>query len=52
MSEKTFGFIGCGNMGQAMALAACKTTAAADILLTNRTQEKAKAFAAAHGMTV
>ena len=45
-------FIGCGNMGQAMALAACKTTAAADILLTNRTQEKAKAFAAAHGMTV
>ncbi len=45
-------FIGCGNMGQAMALAALKTTPAEDILLTNRTLQKAVDFAVPHGMTV
>ncbi|MBR4888959.1 MAG: pyrroline-5-carboxylate reductase [Clostridia bacterium] len=45
-------FIGCGNMGQAMALAALKTTPAEDILLTNRTLQKAVDFAAPYGMTV
>lgn len=49
---KKIAFIGCGNMGQAMALAAAKTMNPSDILLTNRTRAKAETFAAAHGMTV
>ena len=45
MSEKTFGFIGCGNMGGAMATAACKS-GVGRVLLANRTQAKAEALAA------
>ena len=45
MSEKTFGFIGCGNMGGALATAACKS-GVGRVLLANRTQAKAEALAA------
>ena len=45
MSEKTFGFIGCGNMGGALATAACKS-GVGRVLLANRTQAKAEAWAA------
>ena len=45
MSEKTFGFIGCGNMGGALATAACKS-GVGRVLLANRTQVKAEALAA------
>ena len=41
----TFGFIGCGNMGGALAHAVCKTVPADQVFLTNRTVEKAKALA-------
>ena len=44
MSEKTFGFIGCGNMGGALATAACKS-GVGRVLLANRTQAKAEALA-------
>ena len=39
------GFIGCGNMGGALARAAAKAVPPADILLANRTPEKARALA-------
>lgn len=39
------GFIGCGNMGSAMARAVCKASAPKDILLANRTPAKAEALA-------
>lgn len=39
------GFIGCGNMGSAMARAVCKANAPKDILLANRTPAKAEALA-------
>lgn len=42
---KTFGFIGTGNMGGALVRAACKTLEPAQILLANRTPEKAQALA-------
>ena len=45
MSEKTFGFIGCGNMGGALATAACKS-GVGRVLLANRTQAKAEALVA------
>ena len=45
MSEKNFGFIGCGNMGGALATAACKS-GVGRVLLANRTQAKAEALAA------
>ena len=41
----TFGFIGCGNMGGALARAVCKTTPADQVFLTNRTADKARALA-------
>jgi pyrroline-5-carboxylate reductase len=41
MDKPLFGFIGCGNMGSALARAARKTLGASQILLTNRTAEKA-----------
>ena len=40
-----FGFIGTGNMGGAMATAARKAVPGKDLLLSNRTPEKAKALA-------
>ena len=42
---KTFGFIGTGNMGSALARAAAKTLDPVSIILHNRTMEKAKALA-------
>ena len=45
MTEAIFGFIGCGNMGGALATAARKALPGKDILLANRTPEKARALA-------
>lgn len=42
---ETIGFIGCGNMGAALARAAAKIIPAGDIMLANRTPEKAHALA-------
>ena len=47
--NKTFGFIGTGNMGGALARAASKAMPADDILLTNKTQSKAELLAAELG---
>ena len=41
----TFGFIGCGNMGGALARAMAKTVSPKEILLTNSSLEKARALA-------
>ena len=35
-----YGFIGCGNMGGAVARAVCKSAGAGDVLLANRTPAK------------
>lgn len=48
----TFGFIGCGNMGGALARAVCKAVPADQVFLTNRTAEKAKALADELGCSV
>ena len=45
----TFGFIGTGNMGGALARAVCKTIPAGDVLLANRTPAKAEALASELG---
>ena len=45
MSAYTFGFIGAGNMGAALARAACRTLPAGEIILSNRTAAKAEALA-------
>ena len=45
MADAIFGFIGCGNMGGALATAARKALEGKDILLANRTPEKAAALA-------
>ena len=42
----TLGFIGTGNMGGALARAACKSISSDQVFLANRTAEKAKALAA------
>ena len=42
---KSIGFIGTGNMGGAVAIAAAKSKAAPEILLANRTREKAEKLA-------
>lgn len=47
-----FGFIGCGNMGGAIAKAVCKTTGPEQILLSNRTAEKAVRLAEELGCQV
>ena len=44
-----FGFIGTGNMGSSLARAMCKNVEGSDILLANRTAEKAAALAAELG---
>ena len=41
----TLGFIGTGNMGGALARAACKSIPSDQVFLSNRTAEKAKALA-------
>ena len=47
-----FGFIGCGNMGGALATAARKALPGENLLLSNRTPEKAKALAERLGARV
>ena len=42
---KTIGFLGCGNMGGAVARAVCKGAGSGDVLLANRTPAKAQALA-------
>ena len=51
MARYTFGFIGAGNMGSALARAAVKSLAPEQILLSNRTAAKAEALAAQLGCT-
>lgn len=46
---KTIGFIGCGNMGGAMARAVCRVADPAGVVLANRTPAKAQALAQALG---
>ena len=48
----TLGFIGCGNMGGALARAACKSVPSDQVFLANRTPEKAKALAEELGCRV
>lgn len=45
MKNPIFGFIGCGNMGGALATAARKALPGESLLLANRTPEKARALA-------
>ncbi len=44
-----FGFIGCGNMGGALAQAVCKSVSPDQVLLANRTADKAHALASELG---
>lgn len=46
---KTIGFIGCGNMGGALARAICRTVEPGNVVLANRTPAKAEALAAELG---
>lgn len=46
MANYTFGFIGTGNMGSALAKAAVKNVSPAKIILSNRTAARAEALAA------
>ncbi len=46
------GFIGCGNMGGALARAAVKGVSAESVKIAEKDKEKAKAFAAETGVTV
>jgi pyrroline-5-carboxylate reductase len=46
---KTIGFIGCGNMGGAIARAVCKAAGPQAVFLANRTPAKAQALAAQLG---
>lgn len=48
----SFGFIGTGNMGGALAGAVCKATDPKNVILANRTREKAEKLAAALGCKV
>ena len=41
----TFGFLGTGNMGGALARAVCRRVPAGDVVLSNRTAAKAEALA-------
>lgn len=49
MTMEKIGFIGSGNMGGALARAACKSGDPARVMLANRTQAKAEALAAELG---
>ena len=49
--EKTYGFIGVGNMGGALARACCRAVGAGNVRVSNRTAEKARALAAELGCT-
>ncbi len=51
MSNGIYGFIGCGNMGGALATAARKAVPGERILLANRSPEKAEALARRLGAT-
>lgn len=44
--KHTFGFIGCGNMGGALARAVCRGADPQSVTLANRTRQKAEALAA------
>ena len=46
----TIGFLGCGNMGGAIARAVCKAADPQNVWLANRTAAKAEALAAAAGL--
>ena len=46
---KTIGFLGCGNMGGAIARAVCKATEPENVFLANRTAAKAETLAAELG---
>lgn len=48
----TYGFIGTGNMGGALARAVCKTVSPDQVFLSNRTAEKARALASELGCQV
>ncbi len=48
----SIGFIGCGNMGSAIAKAVCAASAPSNIILANRTRAKAEALAQQLGCTV
>ena len=48
----TYGFIGTGNMGGALARALCRTISPDQVFLTNRTREKAQALAEELGCSV
>ena len=52
MSTKLFGFIGCGNMGGALATAVAKSVGGNEILLSDPDNEKANALAQKIGATV
>ena len=45
MTDYRFGFIGCGNMGGALATAVCKTVSPQSVFLTDATKEKATQLA-------
>lgn len=47
----TYGFIGCGNMGGAVARAVCRGAGAQQVVLANRTAAKAQTLAAELGCT-
>lgn len=51
-ANMTFGFIGSGNMGGAIATAVCKSVDSRTVILANRTVEKAEKLAAALGCRV
>ena len=52
MNMATYGFIGVGNMGGALARAVCRTAEPDEIFLANHTLEKAKALAEELGCRV
>lgn len=52
MSTKMFGFIGCGNMGGALAVAVAKSVGGSEILLSDPDNEKATALAQKIGADV
>ena len=47
----TFGFLGTGHMGSALAEAACACAGASEVIVANRTPEKAQRLAERLGCT-